>query len=251
LPVEALNGEGWRVREEDPHWIPIVAPKPYRHRSYLNATLHADGTLAANLQTSDDGYSALEKRHALHKAASPEAFVQEVMLEGLEAARIDSCALVNETTIAEPLKTEIAFSVSGYARVAGDSISFNPMPIGRLEENPLRWPERSFPVDMAYPRHLTHTLQMTLPPGYTVRQVPRSKRILLPDKGGHFLRVVNVEDGVLSIQTQFVIRRAVFGPALYPALRSFYEQVIAAEAEVVTLSRVAASQTENLGPVKL
>lgn len=238
LPHEALNSSGFLVRHPNPTWVDLLPAEPYRHQRFLNATLDASGQLNGTIQASDGGYSALDNRRALKDAESPDAFVQGVLLDGLDEAIIDSCSVINEEKVAEQLKTEATFSAPAYAQVAGDFIYFNPTPLGRLGENPLRLPERAFPVDLAYPRQRVYTFQLKLPEGYAVQEAPQSVRFLLPEGGGMYQRLIQVQGDVLSIQSQFVIKRTVFEPERYEQLRSFFEQVVATEVEQVVLKRI-------------
>jgi hypothetical protein len=238
LPLEALNGKGFLVRHPNPTWVSIHPAEHYRQQRFLNATLDASGHLTGKIQASDGGYSALENRRALKEAETPEAFVRETLLDGLDGALVVSATVTNEETVTEQLKTEAAFSAPAYAQVAGDFIYFNPTPLGRLGENPLRLPERTFPVDLAYPRQQVYTFQLKLPEGYAVEEMPRSVRILLPDGGGLYQRLIQDQGDALSAQSQFVIEQSVFEPEHYEQLRSFFEQIVAAEAEQVVLRRV-------------
>lgn len=243
LPYEALNGKGWLVRKDTPTWIPIVATERYRHQSALNATLDASGLLTATLQTSDGGYSALEKRYALKDADTPQVFVTDVLLDGFEEVLVESCTVTNEEELSELLRTESSFSVPAYAQVAGDFIYVTALPLGRLGENPLRQPERTFPVDMAYPRQLTYTIRMALPEGYTVQDVPENVSLQLPVNGGHFRRSIDVQEGVLTVQSQTVIKHSVFKASHYDHLRAFFDRIVSAEAEFVVLKRIAQADT--------
>ena len=237
LSYEALNGSGFLVRHPNPTWVDLDPAEHYRHQRFLKATLDASGQLTGLIQASDGGYSALDNRRALKEAETPEAFVQEILLDGLDGALVESCTVTNEETVTEQLKTEAAFSAPAYAQVAGDFIYFNPTPLGRLGENPLRLPERTFPVDLAYPRQQVYTFVLKLPEGYVVQEMPRNVRILMPEGGGVYQRLIQLQGDALSVQSQFVIKQSVFEPELYEQLRSFYEQVVAAEAEQVVLYR--------------
>ncbi len=236
LSTEALNGKGWLVHEDQHEWININAAGVYNHQSYIEATLDASGALLAKLHTTDSDYSALRKRHQLKDTETPESFVEEVMLDDFDEVAIDSCTVTNEV-LTEPLKTQTSFSVPGYAQVAGDFIYVNPALVGRVGENPLKLPERTFPVDMAYPRKIVHTLRLKLPEGYAVHEVPRNLRTVLPRQGGYFQRLIQVEGDVLMVQSKLEIARSVYAPTQYKHLRDLYDQVVAAEAGQVVLKR--------------
>lgn len=238
LPEEALNDRGFLVRYPGPEWFTIVATEQFWHQRFLNVALDTSGTLTGRIQASDAGYSALEVRRALKEADTPEAFAQDILLDGIDGAQVDSCTVTSEEAVTEELKTEAHFSASAYGQVAGDFIYFNPMPLGRLRENPLRLPERTFPVDLAYPRTQIYNLALELPEGYTVHETPRNVRLLLPEDGGMYQRLLQVDGNVLLAQSQIVIKQAVFEPEHYAYIRSFFEQIVAAEAEQVVLKRV-------------
>ena len=244
LPVEALNGKGLLVRGKHPEWIDIKANGRYIRQTFFQATLDASGTLSGTLQTSDDDYSALRKRHQLKEADTPEAFVESVMFANYDDPGIETCSVTDEA-LTEPLKTQTVFSLPGYAQVAGPFIYVNPTPFGRIDENPLRLPERTFPVDMAYPRTTINTFQMQLPEGYAVQETPKNIRMQVPTGDALFQRLVEVQNGTLMMQTQFTIKRTIYEPEHYAALRSFYEQIVAAGAEQVVLKQVTAADGEN------
>jgi hypothetical protein len=122
--------------------------------------------------------------------------------------------------------------------VTGDFIYFNPTPQGRLGENPLRLARRTFPVDLGYPREQVYSVLVRLPEGYAVQETPQNVSILLPDGGGLYKRLIELRGDTLLTQSEFAITQSLFEPERYEQLRSFFEQIVAAEAEQVVLKRV-------------
>jgi len=202
------------------------------------------------VEASDGGYSALAHRYALEEAGTPEAFVQETLLDGLEGALVDSCTVSNEEAVTEELETKAAITAPAYAQVAGDFLYFNPTPLGRLGENPLRSPERTFPVDLSYPRQQLYNVALKLPEGYVVQETPRNVRISLPGDEGFYQRLTELRGELLLAQSQVVLRQTIFEPERYGQLRSFFEEIVAAEAEQVVLKRVAKLEQEMDGAVE-
>lgn len=239
LPVSALNGKGWLVRERGAQWIRIKATGKYKRLSAVTTTLDASGALTGKLKSSDTQYSALDKREDLKKARDEETFVREVMLDDLDGIEILSYRIEGEDDVDAVFDTETAFALPAYAQAAGDFIYLNPVLFGRQRENPLRLPERTFPVDLAYPRDLSYTMDLELPEGYEVQEVPKNKLVRLSAGGGQFSRFIQVEDGRLRMRIRFVLAKSRFGPQHYPELRAFYDEVVAAGQEQVVLKHVA------------
>jgi transglutaminase-like putative cysteine protease len=244
LPDESLNGQGFLVRDPEPGWVTIEPSEAFGHGRFLQATLDASGQLAGTIQSSETGYSALASRHALAEAERPADFARDILLDGLDGALVDSCTVTNEEAVTEPLETEATFSVPAYAQVTGDFIYLSPTPLGRLRENPLRLRERTFPVDLNYPLQQFYTVMLELPAGYAVQATPRNVQILLPDSAGMYRRLIDVQAGVLIVQYQLVITQSRFEPDSYEAIRSFFEQIVATEAEQVVLKRSDGSREE-------
>jgi hypothetical protein len=95
-----------------------------------------------------------------------------------------------------------------------------------------------FPVDLAYKRSYSYTLQLKVPPGYEVQELPRDKRISLASGGGSYIRGYQDINGVVMLQSRFVMNRVVFQPRQYPELRELYDQMVAAHAEQIVLRRI-------------
>ena len=240
LPVSALNGKGWLVREGNPQWISIEATGKLKHLSAVTAQLDADGTLTGTLSTSDTQYSALLKRDELKDARDEEAFVRKELLDGLEGVDVHRHRIQGEDDVDALFDAEIEFTAPAYAQAAGDFLYLNPTLVGRQGENPLRLPERTFPVDLAYPRDVSYTLDLELPEGYAVQEAPPNKVVRLSSGGGKYSRFVEVGEGRFQMRVRMVLAKARFGPQQYPELKAFFDEAIATEREQVVLKRVGA-----------
>ncbi len=237
LPVEALNHRGLLIRDGTPEWIGIEPAQGLTRRVLVRGQVTADGTLEATLEASDEAYSALRRRHSLDERAA-RAFVQEEVLDGLAGAVVERPTIEHQTVVSEPLGTNVSFTVPGYAQAAGGFLYLNPMVVGRMTENPLRQPERTFPVDIAYPRDLTYTLALRLPQGYVLREQPPNMQVKLPNDAGTFQRLVRVSHGALMMQSRFMLNKTVFAPEEYEAIRELFARVVQAHAEQVVLQHV-------------
>ena len=239
LPTSALNGKGWLVREGRAEWIPIEASGRYKQLSSITAELDATGSLKGALDASATQYSALIQRAALKDAADEETFVRETLLDNLDGVEIATYELKNADDVDKLFDAEVEFELPVYAQAAGDFIYLNPVLLGRQGENPLRLPNRTFPVDLAYPRDLSYTMELKLPDGFEVQEVPENKLVRLSSGGGKFSRFFQVEDGVLQMRMRFTLAKSRFDPRHYRELRAFFDEVIAAEQEQVVLKRTS------------
>ena len=241
LPTGALKRQGLLVRAQDEggvEWVESGTGGAGLSRSVLvRGALRPDGTLEGTLDVVDEAYSALARRRRLEETDDPEALVRGEMLDGVSEVQLHDVRVQQRHETAKPLRTKAGFTAPAYAQAAGDFLYVNPMVMDRYDENPLRAPERSFPVDMAYPRHLSYTLMLDLPEGYVVHDAPESQRVRLT-KNSHFERILHVKEGQLVIRGRLRLAETTFASADYDALRDFFDRLVAAHAEQVVLKRV-------------
>ncbi len=242
LPAHALNEKGWLVDKKNPRWINIATTGISSNQTMVSAKLAPDGALAGKFESSDAGYSGLHDRRTLRDKKEDE-YIRDSWLSDLTGARLDSFKISFKDSTHKPLSTEAYFSSSDYAQVAGDKIYFNPVFFGRYDENPFKLPERNFPVDFTYGRKLHYTLNLALPDGYVVQELPGNITLNLPGDGGQFRRLAQVEGNALQFTSQITIRKPRFDPLEYKALREFYDRIVAAHAEQVVLKRATTSAT--------
>lgn len=240
LPERALNGVGWMVTDEGGQWLSIT-PGPFRRQTNVVGRLTADGTIEAQVQVSDANHSALQRRRKL-KEQGAQAFIRSQVLDGLSDVEIQMHEIRNEAAVEEALTSIVSIRAAAYAQRAGPFLYVNPTLLDRRQENPLRAPTRTFPIDFTYPRDLSYIVSLELPDGYAVKDAPKNVQVKLPEQGGYFLRMIEVAHGRLTMRTRFLIARSKFGPEHYEALRAFYERVVAAQAEQLVLKRTATSE---------
>lgn len=238
LPADALNGRGWLVTDSGQEWIPIGVESAYEHTILIDGALDESGALTATMQSSSGGYAAVGIRHGLTDAESTEDFVTESLLEDLPEITIDSTFVTGLDTVSNDLRVDAVFTAPGFAQSAGDFLFFTPILSERFAENPLKKPERTFAVDTSFPMNISYTFRLRLPEGWGADELPRTVLSRLPLDGGFYRRAMEFEDGVLTVQTSFRIDRTLFEARLYQDLRTFFENVVAAQNEQVMLTRL-------------
>ena len=106
-----------------------------------------------------------------------------------------------------------------------------------LKKTPSNLPTRTYPVD--YPhlsRHL-YILNLTIPEGYVVDELPETTSIALPNNGGTYRFTVTQRGNVLQINSQLNISKTRFYAQEYAALQLFHQQVADKQREQIVLAK--------------
>jgi hypothetical protein len=106
-----------------------------------------------------------------------------------------------------------------------------------IRENPFTSAERLYPIDMPYTRNDIYVLNMDIPKGYEVEEMPKALRVKLNNKDGYFEYVHQVDSHALQLRSRLVLNRANFRPDEYQSLRDFYALVVKKQSELIVFRK--------------
>ncbi len=150
----------------------------------------------------------------------------------LSNTRIDSLGKYDE-----PLA--IAFDID-FAGDKEDIIYFNPMLGEGFKENPFKSAERYYPVEMPYTIDETYNLQMEIPKGYVVDELPRGAVVKFNEQeDATFEYRLSQSGGNISFRSRLVIKKAYFLPEEYEVLREFFALVVKKQGEQIVFKKKA------------
>ncbi len=238
LPSRVLNERGRTVDRGFGTWVEIDAPGVDREVVTYNVTLGDDGQVRGDIEYHMEEYAAFNFRNLYHMLSGDEAFVEsyESRKDGLTVMEFD---IEGADSIYMPCRLVIEGSLSGHAQAAGSTIILYPLLAERMNESPFRVENREYPVDYTYGREKDVVVNITIPDGYEVEQMPENFSNALRDEViAASMTFEEGDNGLLTISYSFRINRPRFLPEEYGALRAFYEELVAQHSKPVILRRV-------------
>ena len=116
-------------------------------------------------------------------------------------------------------------------------IYIGPIMIGRQKDNPFTSPTREYPVDFGEQFNETYSLQLTIPQGYEVEDLPKNISMAMEEKAGKFQYQITQVDNKILLNYYLSIDKVIFIPSEYLALKNFFNQVINKQAEQIVLKK--------------
>jgi hypothetical protein len=106
-----------------------------------------------------------------------------------------------------------------------------------FDENPFKQPKREYPVEFPYPFKDQFILNLTIPTGYKVEELPKSVKVNLPDEGGTFQYLSSVKENVIQLIIKIQLDQLRFEPDDYVLVKEFFNQIATKSAEQVVLKK--------------
>ena len=234
LPERCLNGKGFMIDKENGRWINIVPSVRSKTVATLTLKLLPDGRLTGDMAFDYSGYPAFERRKKMAKLGQ-EDYLKE--FKGPRDWDIENSEFQNLENLDQSFQEKFAIEMSNQVSRAGDVFYINPFLVLHKADNPFKIDKREYPVDFGYPHDEVYMVQIEIPDGYEVDELPQSKVLMLPQGTSRYLYNISQLENKLTLTSSFSVNKSLFSQLEYPDLREFFNQVVAKQAEQIVLKK--------------
>lgn len=194
-------------------------------RKVTIATVLSDSSdMVANVQFNPGYYESSDIRKKI-TAKGKDDFIENIKLGYTDEAAVSNVKFKYLDSCEKPLQMKYAVTYNGYSK--DDVIYFNPMLGSGYKENYFKSAERKYPVEMPYTMDETYLLNMKIPDGYEIDELPKSVRVVFNDEeDGFFEYMIEVNDNMISLRSRIKLTQATFDPDEYQTLRNFFDYIV-------------------------
>jgi len=160
--------------------------------------------------------------------------------KGIQAAYIGdmSCANLQMDSLKQPDQPlEVSYDLKFNPDASTDIIYFNPMLSEGYKENPFKAAERFYPVEMPYAMDETYILNMELPDGYDIDEMPKPARVSYNENEGLFEYLLQRDGDRLMFRARLILAKANYKREDYGSLRDFFSFVVKKEGEQIVFKK--------------
>jgi hypothetical protein len=228
---EDLYGKGFVINKEKPRWVAIenqTQPSEF----VMEQVVVENETLTRKITYKLEGLYAHDTRVKLTQK-SPEEIIAEYIT--IDDSRISELEVGNSRVVNEPLT--ISFVISTPVNKSGSLLMLPAVGFNVYRKNPFTDDSRMLPVDFAHTFTDKYIVNLRLPEGYTVEEMPKSEKVVLPNKSGSLLFMGNHVGNMVQVQATMNIDKPMFGVSEYPDLQKMFEITVAKFAENIVLKK--------------
>lgn len=235
LPERCLNGIGLALSGEIYQWIDVESRAKDRTVATADLALENSGELKGKLSYTRSGYAAYGMRKSVLKNG------KDRYVDDFKAGKQNWTILTTEFQNLEDLEKSVVethqFSIQDHGISTDQMIYIDPFIIFREDENPFKRETRQFPIDFGTKSEKIYVTNITLPDGYSIDELPQPKVTALPGNKCRFAYTVTQTGNRLTVVSNIQINERIFMPEEYPALREFYNRIVAKQSEQIVLKK--------------
>jgi hypothetical protein len=234
LPSECYNGVAWSLTKELQQPVYFFSDS-VKESKYTTVILSSEkvGEINGTFSTLFGNNASLNIREKMRKSNITsltndikKTINGEIKIENL---RIDSLNMYDYPVMVKynlKLNTE------------SDIIYLNPMFGEAIQKNPFTSSKRNYPIEMPYLKDDHFVLNMEIPEGYQVEEIPKSVRYNLNEDEGMFEYLISNRDGRIQIRSIIKLNKANYLIEDYEGLRDFYAFIIKQQNQQLVLKKV-------------
>lgn len=220
-----------------PHPVLIdLEPDSLREASLSSLFLanNTDGSITGTYKTTM-GHIGSEHMREKMKKTNSETYFKDIKTSypfevTLSNTVIDS---LNKNELPVSVKYEFKFTAEE------DIIYFTPMmSADAYKTNPFKAAQRFYPVEIPYCIDETFILNMEVPAGYQVDELPKPARVSLNDNEGLFEYLIQQSGDRIQLRCRTKLNKATFNPEDYETLRNFFAFVVEKENEQIVFKKI-------------
>jgi hypothetical protein len=210
--------------------LPQLAPSSSGSRRLAKLQLSPEGTLSGDVTEISQGDAAARQRYAL-RAATKEADkikpIESLLSHSLGTFRITKATVANLEVHDQPFEYIYSFAAEKYAKNAGNLLLVRPRVIGNWSSDILEKKEpRKYPVEFEGPMTYVDSIEIKLPAGYEVDELPATADAEY--SFGSYHGKCEVKDGALQYTRTLELKELSVPVDKLPQLKTFY-RIIASD----------------------
>jgi hypothetical protein len=163
-----------------------------------------------------------------------DAFVES--LSKRTSCEIDSFNAFNLDNTAEAVKME--YTQKTNVDTGEDFIYINPLMDKLYTENPFHTETRVYPIDFDYLKTYMQIVEIEIPEGYVVDEVPKPAKIMMNDNDIVLNYRIGVDGNRIRLNYVYQLKKLQFAVTEYDAIRDFYAKLVAKNSEQIVLKKV-------------
>jgi len=235
LPFRCLNGT-FRVfdKVKGGYWVDFEPKDKAITKVYSIAEILDDATIEMKTRVLHLGYDAYNSRKKIKKL-SIDTYKNNFETDHSELG-IVTHEINNLNEQDKPLIEMLEFDTEPTLNNS-NTLYLSPFVIKEFEKNPFNLITRSYPVDLGYKMLRQHNLSLIIPDGFVVKNLPKSRKMVLPNKGGSLVCQIDSTEDKITINFSFSLDKTIYQPEEYPALKDFIAQLIIAQNEMIILTK--------------
>jgi hypothetical protein len=237
LPLRTLNWFGRLIRKDGSSMeIDLMPSKVSNDATTMIYAIDATGAVTGKLRRQQDGHNALLFRNSF-KNLKEDAYIEKLENEN-NKIEIQEYSRTNQKELTLPVIEGISFTGSNFSEIIGGKIYIKPLLSFAGSQNPFKQENREYPIDFGFPFMDKYAVNITIPDGYTVEQVPEPLNVSIENGAATFKYSSSVSGNTIQFMVINQLNAPIVPASYYATLKEYYQKLTDKQNEKIVLRKI-------------
>jgi hypothetical protein len=237
LDKEDLNLSGYLLNKQKPGWVEVKTNTETKQVVSLIADLTSIQNPVYKANVMYRGFNALHKRKE-YLTKTKDDFISEQLKVSFADYTLKDFTCDNAEEIDQDFVTTYSLISSDQINTTNKAIYFQPILINNFKETPFKHTLRRLPVEFDYPFTYHYVINIKIPEGYQVQELPKPVVVKMPHDIAEFKYNVQSQGHQIQVVTNVTIKGSYVPADYYPYLQQFYDQIVSKYSEFIVLQKL-------------
>lgn len=233
LPAACYNGTAWVIEKDNTRPIEL---NPDSIMEYKTTSIfimnNAQGEWEGSYRTQLGKFESISARED-GSTTKKEGLTKELVKKFGSAYKLNNLDVDTLNNFNEPVRYSIEFTT----KHEEDILYINPLFGEETTKNPFTSKKRLYPIEMPFINKEIIILDMEIPKGYVIEEMPKSVRYFLNENEGLFEYLAIIKENKVQLRSIIHIKKANFPEEDYETLREFFAFVIQKQGEQIVCKK--------------
>jgi transglutaminase-like putative cysteine protease len=230
LPARVWNSNGLLLRDDKAELISLNNIKGSYNSHTTKAKINPDGTVSGVYQDQDEGLMALNAKENFDE--NPDKYKKQYK----ENFSVDFDNINSRVLEGGEFRSTMSFTSNNMIDNLGKRKIINPLLFLHQTTNDFdQQEERKYMIDFISPISKTKIVEIEIPEGYEVADLPKSKKNVTEDKEISYSYTVEKKDNRIVTISEYKIASADYPKEYYPAFKQIWKVISDSENQVMSL----------------
>jgi hypothetical protein len=233
LSAACYNGTAWIIEKDNPRPVNFSPDSILEYKTTSIFIINNEkGGWDGSYRTQLGSFESIAAREDISKSKK-EGLTKELTKKLGSTYKLSNLEIDSLSNYNQPVKYSIDFT----SELDEDIIYINPLFGEERGKNPFTSNKRIYPIEMPYIIKELIILDMEIPKGFVVEELPKSVRYFLNENEGVFEYLVVKRENKIQLRSTIHIKKANFPQEDYDTLREFFAFVIQKQSEQIVFKK--------------
>jgi hypothetical protein len=236
LPERVLDTDGTLIYAEDDYRnFDLFPNETSQIYTILNVEISEKGKVLGSLSSRRSNMDALDYRNKMENS-SIEKYIDSLSFKNKVV--VENFIIENINKLNQPIIESYDLKFQKDINLNSDEVVFSPLFFLKMNENPFKNDERSYPINFRYKHERKTIVSLKIPEGFEIKTLPQSVKISLPENIGYYQYQISKFSNTINLVTELKVDKAFVPEHLYLELKTFFDELMKKELGNIVIIKI-------------